>query len=321
MKLSLAAFLGQAALAQYVPGQNPVNCGSSYFRPGAEWPLQSRLGGAQSGKTVRLCQNNYGKSHYYATLFNTDTNIPVYSAVKIRRNKYASTYPRPTSNWHYMCNGLCGTSTPSSSSSFYGNLASVGSANYDKCDRYQPQDNDYLGNNAAIGIDRGHLIPNALMNQNEDAAKATFTLTNVAPQYSTFNQQAWNQLECMVRKFMEEEINNEDVWILVGTYGKDRTMNGSDNSKNNVDIPEFYWHAFCYTDGSNNTYSWVYMQKNASNQSQSSGDNFMSVSTFSNTYYGRAAIFDNACQNPSQGYGDWNKVINDWSGYRSRWNC
>ncbi|CBY08543.1 unnamed protein product [Oikopleura dioica] len=246
MKLSLAAFLGQAA-AQYVPGQNPVNCGSSYFRPGAEWPLQSRLGGAQSGKTVRLCQNNYGKSHYYATLFNTDTNIPVYSAVKIRRNKYASTYPRPSSNWHYMCNGLCGSSTPSSSSSFYGNLASVGSSNFGNCDRYQPQDNDYLGNNAAIGIDRGHLIPNALMNQNEDASKATFTLTNVAPQYSAFNQQAWNQLECMVRKFMEEEINNQDVWIFVGTYGKVATMNGSDSSKNNVDIPEFYWHAFCYT--------------------------------------------------------------------------
>lgn len=164
-----------------------------------------------------------------------------------RRNKYASTYPRPTSNWHYMCNGLCGSSTPSSSSSFYGNLASVGSSNYGNCDRYQPQDDDYLGNNAAIGIDRGHLIPNALMNQNEDASKATFTLTNVSPQYSTFNQQAWNQLECMVRKFMEEEINNQDVWILVGTYGKVGTMNGSDSSKNNVDIPEFYWHAFCYT--------------------------------------------------------------------------
>ena len=167
--------------------------------------------------------------------------------IPLRRNKYASTYPRPTSNWHYMCNGLCGTGTPSSSSSFYGNLASVGSSNYGKCDRYQPQDNDYLGNNAAIGIDRGHLIPNALMNQNEESAKATFTLTNVSPQYSTFNQQAWNQLECMVRKFMEEEINNQDVWILVGTYGKVGTMNGSDSSKNNVDIPEFYWHAFCYT--------------------------------------------------------------------------
>ncbi|CAG5078863.1 Oidioi.mRNA.OKI2018_I69.PAR.g9106.t1.cds [Oikopleura dioica] len=235
------------ALGAYVPGQNPVNCGSNYFRPGAEWPLQSRLGGAQSGKTVRLCQNNYGKTHYYATLFNTDTNVPVYSAVKIRRNKYASTYPRPSSNWHYMCNGLCGTSTPSSTTSFYSNLSSVGSSNYGNCDHWQPQDNDYLGNNAAIGIDRGHLIPNALMNQNEDAAKSTFTLTNVSPQYSTFNQQAWNQLECMVRKFMEEEINNEDVWIIVGTYGKVGTMNGNDSSKNNVDIPEFYWHAFCYT--------------------------------------------------------------------------
>jgi hypothetical protein len=51
------------------------------------------------------------------------------------------------------------------------------------------------------------------------------------------------------------------------------------------------------------------------------GDNFMSASSFSNTYYGGAAIFDSACQNPSQGYGAWNEVINNWSEYRSRWNC
>ena len=33
-----------------------------------------------------------------------------------------------------------------------------------------------------MNIDRGHLLPNAIYNQDLDAAKATFTLTNVAPQ-------------------------------------------------------------------------------------------------------------------------------------------
>ena len=65
-------------------------------------------------------------------------SLPFFSYF-IRRNKYASTYPRPSSNWHYMCNGLCGTSTPSSTTSFYSNLSSVGSSNYGNCDHWQPQ--------------------------------------------------------------------------------------------------------------------------------------------------------------------------------------
>ena len=31
-----------------------------------------------------------------------------------------------------------------------------------------------------------------VMNQNLDAQKATFTLTNISPQFSGFNQNAWN---------------------------------------------------------------------------------------------------------------------------------
>ncbi|CAG5110627.1 Oidioi.mRNA.OKI2018_I69.chr2.g5010.t1.cds [Oikopleura dioica] len=126
--------------------QTPVNCGPDYFRPGAEWPLQNMLVGAQSGKTVRLCQNNYGKDHYFATLFNTDTNLPVYSAIKISRTKNGKSYPRPDkfipansgpkprpkSVWLKMCKGLCGTNTPPSDTSFYCNLDEVKSPN--ECD-------------------------------------------------------------------------------------------------------------------------------------------------------------------------------------------
>ena len=40
----------------------------------------------------------------------------------------------------------------------------------------------FQGNTGSLNIDRGHLLPNGIYNQDLDAAKATFTLTNVAPQ-------------------------------------------------------------------------------------------------------------------------------------------
>ena len=40
----------------------------------------------------------------------------------------------------------------------------------------------FQGNTGTLNIDRGHLLPNGIYNQDLDAAKATFTLTNVAPQ-------------------------------------------------------------------------------------------------------------------------------------------
>ena len=52
----------------------------------------------------------------------------------------------------------------------------------------------YKGNTSTLKIDRGHLLPNGIYNQDLDGAKAIFTLTNIAPQHSTFNRQAWNQL-------------------------------------------------------------------------------------------------------------------------------
>jgi len=304
-------------------GENPSDCGSAYFRSGAEWPLQYHLEDKDKVRTVRLCQNNIGLEHWYATLFNIDTNIPVYSAVRISRDKFADSFTRPESKWHRMLRGLCGKRNPSKHSSFLGNLDTVG-RDSKKCEYHQPQDSDYTNNN--IGVDRGHLIPNALMNQNEDAAKATFTLTNVSPQYSTFNQHAWNQLECMVRKFMEEVINGKYVWIIVGTYGKTGTMNKNDSEKNKIDIPEYYWHAFCYTDiaskdSETETYSWIYMQENNSDNHQSYGTNFMHVSDFSKNYYNSAPLFDSICQNPTNGYGPWEKIIKNWEQSRKTWNC
>ena len=45
-----------------------------------------------------------------------------------------------------------------------------------------PKTKLFKGNTSTLKIDRGHLLPNGIYNQDLDAAKATFTLTNVAPQ-------------------------------------------------------------------------------------------------------------------------------------------
>ena len=67
------------------------------------------------------------------------------------------------------------------------------------------------------GLDRGHLVPSQIMNFDKEAMKSTFSLTNVAPQYSIFNQQAWKQLECVVNNYLEKEWINRSAYIITGT--------------------------------------------------------------------------------------------------------
>jgi len=322
MRLGLALICGIQGNPQpkkYNPGINLVDC-SEHFREGAEWPLEDV---ADAGTTVRICQNNDGDSKYfYTTLFSVTDRLPVWSGGKFIRYSNKPTYSRPNSNWHYLLNALCLDDDDylPEQDSFYGNLGSVGSSNYDFCAKHQALDTDYKGNTGDLGIDRGHLVPNGIMNQDPDAQKATFTLTNIAAQYSAFNQKAWNQLECMVRHYMDNDIADEYAWIFTGTYGTGLIMNEDNPDKNNVRLPAYYWKSFCYV-GDDAAYSWVYMQENDPSQSQSSGGNFMSVNRFVDEYYDGEPLYDDACQNPSNGFGPWFSIINDWDEYKKRYGC
>ena len=44
---------------------------------------------------IRICQNEKGKDHFFATLYSTTDRIPVYSAVKIARFSETDTNKRP----------------------------------------------------------------------------------------------------------------------------------------------------------------------------------------------------------------------------------
>lgn len=157
-----------------------------------------------------------------------------------------------------------------------------------------------------------------MVNQDALAQSTTFTLTNIAAQHSQFNQRAWNQLECMVRNYMESEIPNQDAWIFTGTLGKKMTMNEDNPEKNDVRLPEYFWKAFCYV-GSGTSYAFAYIQVNENDQTQSSGDNVMTMSSFSDIFFDGEPIFDDECQNAS--LGPWFAIKEDWNTYKSQFNC
>merc|ERR1719402_1406307 len=146
------------------------------------------------------------------------------------------------------------------------------------------------------------------MNENPDAQQASFSRTNVAPQYSNFNQGAWNDLECIVRTFMERELNGKEVFIITGTYGTAMTMNKYDSYKSKIRIPSHFWKAFCYSD-EKQTYSWVYMQPNQPTEKAMHSHNFMSAQKFSQIYWNGASIFDGICQKPKNGFGPWFAIM------------
>jgi len=317
MKISLSAICGAVVYAVSDNfGIDFVDC-EEYFRSGAEWILQD-----QFPDSVRLCQNRNFEPHKYATLFDVKTRTPIYSAGRFMRDPNAEQNGRPNSNWHHLALGLCLDSDYDlksiSKRSFYSNIDSVSSKNYDFCSTFQALDDDYKGNTGDLNIDRGHLLPNGIANHDESFQKATFTLTNICPQYSTFNQQAWNQLECMVRKYLEVETPREYVHIITGTWGTKLTMNEDNQEKNEVRLPEYYWKAFCY-DNNGQTYSWVYVQINEPDQKLSSGDLFMPVSLFSQEFYDGADIFDDKCQHA--GFGPWLPIMEDWEVARKRYGC
>ena len=113
------------------------------------------------------------------------------------------TYPRPQSRgiWDHVCFGLCLDEnnfnfSAVANQSFKSNIDECNDYNcFDKCGKYQAVNSDYLNNTSGLKIDRGHLLPSGIANQDELWQRTTFTLTNVAPQYSIFNQNAWNHFE------------------------------------------------------------------------------------------------------------------------------
>lgn len=309
-----------------LPG-NTHYCDQFFF--GSYFP---RMKQNQSG-SVRLCQTQqhlgYEGPAIYATLYSTSDRIPIYSAATVQLYPNCSGFSRPEErSWDRVSLVLCDAN---SSDSFPLTLSSQighGGAHLKRCGMWQALNSDYKGNQQAINVDRGHLNPNAINCQDQENQMGTFTLTNAAPQYSMFNENAWRQYECMTEYIIFRYVPTERVHIITGTWGvaKDAHgqplwMNADSPNKNAVKIPGYYWKAVCYPGNEllqKKPWGYAVIHVNVNSDAKSDPDNFMKLDQFSSTYFADN-IFENTCLNADLGpienyFGVWKETLSKQCG-------
>ncbi|ALH94950.1 DNA/RNA non-specific endonuclease [Acinetobacter equi] len=119
----------------------------------------------------------------------------------------------------------------------------------------QAKASDYK--NANPGVDKGHLAPagNALT---EKGMAQTFAMSNMIPQDSNNNRQAWNKIETDVRKYITR--SKGDTYILTGVLFDKNEKSTVKLGKNQVWKPTRLFKLVYNTDENR---SWVYLVDNA----------------------------------------------------------
>ncbi|XP_018431492.1 PREDICTED: endonuclease domain-containing 1 protein-like [Nanorana parkeri] len=91
------------------------------------------------------------------------------------------------------------------------------------------------------GYSRGHVNPSG--HHSSDSQLSTFTYTNMAPQDSTFNSGTWNQYETFLRDKIMSTCSQTHV--LSGVIVSGFSPSKGKWLRNRVNVPDFYWSAFC----------------------------------------------------------------------------
>lgn len=87
-------------------------------------------------------------------------------------------------------------------------------------------------------FDRGHLAPVSHANSRE-CVYASFTLTNAAPQYYSFNSGQWKVVESRMVTTLTNKCKNNSAYIVTGVVPGNIKMN------NRVNVPKCFWTAYC----------------------------------------------------------------------------
>lgn len=109
-------------------------------------------------------------------------------------------------------------------------------------DQQAPVDSDAFNTT----YNRGHLCPSYIMSwdKSEDGPwYDTYYMTNVAPQYWTFNQQEWADLERDVIDWIDS--TQKSLYIFTGTGFWNFSSAPSKKSYDGIVVPDFYFKAMC----------------------------------------------------------------------------
>ncbi|NXG05509.1 ENDD1 protein, partial [Sakesphorus luctuosus] len=198
-----------------------------------------------------ICQR-YNNSYHYATLYDRDLRIPVYSAyIYLHQNG-----SRPTITWMLepqLINRTCPSDMRTVSA-----IPQKCISNLSAINQSQAVNTDY---DNLKGLDRGHLNPSGHHESNSSAQIATFTLTNVVPQSSSLNRGEWRSYE---QKTMPQRSQNcTKTYVIAGAVpGNTSIANGR------VNVPSHIWASACCKMKNNNTSAWAVIAKNNKNEVQ-----------------------------------------------------
>lgn len=84
------------------------------------------------------------------------------------------------------------------------------------------------------GYDRGHLCPAGDMTQSVEAMSETFYMSNISPQFPSFNRGIWKLLEEQVRKWGKRE----QIYVVTGPVFED---DKGEIGVNRVTIPGYFY--------------------------------------------------------------------------------
>ncbi|XP_030626147.1 endonuclease domain-containing 1 protein-like [Chanos chanos] len=171
-----------------------------------------------------ICQR-YENQYRFATLYGRSRRSPWFSAYVFSRPEGK----RPRGHWKYEPQLAYPTAG--------GNMAYFPKSKLDpNVAESQAVPQDYSNSSYT----RGHLNP-SLHHQDRTDRKATFTLTNVAPQREGSNDGPWATFESQVNKTLSEYCKGV-AYVVTGVipYLKERWI-----KQRRVAIPEYYWSAYC----------------------------------------------------------------------------
>ncbi|KAL4005078.1 hypothetical protein ACER0C_004791 [Sarotherodon galilaeus] len=171
-----------------------------------------------------ICQR-YKNEYRFATLYDKNRRIPLYSAYKLSPKVSG----RPDEDWKIE---------PQLAGEDIKEMAYISDfieAVKERVKESQAVEEDYRVSPYA----KGHLAPNGHQ-ETEDDQRATFTLTNAVPQKEDFNSGPWSTLEQEMLKFKKS--CNSDMYVITGVIPY---AAGTHVINNRVHIPEYLWTAYC----------------------------------------------------------------------------
>ncbi|KAI5613745.1 endonuclease domain-containing 1 protein-like [Silurus asotus] len=197
-----------------------------------------------TGHQYKMICQHWNINYRFATVYDTERRIPVYSAYTFSQQKQLQ---RPD-EWKIEPQ-----------------LEDFKEYKNKKNMIDSPRDEETVNKikNQAVDLDykdtsytRGHVFPIQYA-ADQDQADSTFTLTNIAPQTRNSNEQWAEQVETPMLKNITSLCRldkNHLAYIVTGVIPGEKWINITRNKteiKNGINIPSHYWSALCCTDINN----------------------------------------------------------------------